>query len=235
MRVLHWAQSGLPHLVLLFLTIATLLAAPGLAKAIGLAAADDRYAVRISVPLLPFDENSPPPFVLPAADTAEFEQAAHCMSEAVYYEAAFEPLDGQRAIAQVIVNRVRDRNFPSSICEVVYQGWKRHTGCQFSFVCDGSLKRRPPTDEQLAEARIVAEQALTGYVVPEVGTATHYHTTYVDPYWAPTLVEITKIGEHIFYKWPGKAGRATSLQQHYAGGEVRFWRTAAGRLPRAHA
>lgn len=157
------------------------------------------------------------PFVLPPESRAERDRAIGCLAQAIYFEAAFEPLDGQRAIAQVVLNRVRDANFPDSICGVVYQGWQRKTGCQFSFVCDGSLTRRPPEADQWAHAWDVALEAVSGHVERAVGTATHYHADYVHPYWGPTLVEIGKVGQHIFYKWPGKAGAADALTDAYEG------------------
>jgi spore germination cell wall hydrolase CwlJ-like protein len=172
------------------------------------------------------------PFFMSAADGAEKSRAVHCLSEAVYYEAGFEPVDGQRAVAQVVLNRVRDPNFPDTVCGVVYQGWWRRTGCQFSFVCDGSLVRRPPGDDEWARARAVAEQALNGYVATVVGAATHYHTDYVHPYWRRSVVEVARVGTHIFYTWKGKAGRPAALVQQYAGGEVGYWQAAARRSPR---
>lgn len=176
---------------------------------------------------LPYNPNEVQPFVLPVSDTGERQQAVTCLADAIYYEAGFEPLSGQRAVAQVIVNRVRDPNFPKSVCGVVFQGFQRKTGCQFSFVCDGSMKRRPPRPEQATFARQIAEQALSGYVEKSVGSATHYHTDWVDPYWAPTLTKITQVGDHIFYRWPGKAGEPTSLRGYYRGGEVQTWQMAA--------
>jgi spore germination cell wall hydrolase CwlJ-like protein len=161
------------------------------------------------------------PFIM-AAD-GDRDLAIDCLADAIYYEAGFEPDDGQRAVAQVVLNRVRDPNFPNTVCGVVYQGWQRKTGCQFSFVCDGSLTRRPPDADQLEQARRVAKDALNGYVVEAVGAATHYHTDYVDPYWAPTLVEVAEIGQHIFYKWPGHAGEPEALDAPYRGGEARDW------------
>ena len=83
-----------------------------------------------------------PPFVL-RASAADARQAVRCLAQAVYFEAGFQPVEGQRAVAQVVVNRVRDRDFPKTVCGVVYEGWRRRTGCQFSFVCDGSLRRQP--------------------------------------------------------------------------------------------
>jgi spore germination cell wall hydrolase CwlJ-like protein len=161
------------------------------------------------------------PFIM-AAD-ADRALAVDCLADAIYYESAFEPDAGQRAVAQVVLNRVRDPNFPKTVCGVVYQGWQRKTGCQFSFVCDGSLKRRPPQTEQLERARRVAQDALSGYVAEAVGTATHYHTDYVHPYWAPTLIEVAQIGQHVFYKWPGRAGEPEALDEPYDGGEAGEW------------
>ena len=161
------------------------------------------------------------PFVLRAASIAERRQVVNCLAAAVYYEAGFEPVAGQRAVAQVVLNRVRDPRFPASVCGVVFQGARRHTGCQFSFVCDGSFHRRPPKSAQLAHARSIAEQALAGRVAPEVGTATYYHASYVHPSWGRRLVMVNHIGVHIFYRRPGEAGAPSALSQRYAGGELR--------------
>ncbi len=162
-----------------------------------------------------------PPFVMKAKSAAERARAVQCLANAVYYEAALEPQDGQRAVAQVVLNRVRNLNFPHSICGVVYQGWERPTGCQFSFTCDGSLSRAP-VPAIMARARGVAEQALQGYVMAAVGTATHYHATSVDPWWRPTVVRITQVGAHIFYRWPGAAGLTPAFGQRYEGGELKL-------------
>jgi spore germination cell wall hydrolase CwlJ-like protein len=161
------------------------------------------------------------PFVLHSTSIAERRQAVNCLAAAVYYEAGTEPVDGQRAVAQVVLNRVRDPKFPASICGVVFQKARRHAGCQFSFVCDGSLQRRPPRIEQLARARSIAEQALDGVVAPKVGTATHYHASYVHPSWERRLVRVNRIGAHIFYRRPGAAGASSALTKRYAGGELR--------------
>jgi spore germination cell wall hydrolase CwlJ-like protein len=157
---------------------------------------------------IPFalDVHPAAPFVLKARSDVEHERAVHCLTNAIYYEAALEPLEGQRAVAQVVLNRVRDINFPKSICGVVYEGWEKLTGCQFSFTCDGALVREP-----LAviwkQNRKVAEAALNGYVMGQIGMSTHYHADYVSPYWAPRLVKVSQIGAHIFYRWPGAAGQ----------------------------
>ena len=222
---------GLPHLVLAGLTAAIVSASP-LGVLQNLARASMPFA---SAPIQPgelarrLEVPVAPPFVLHAKDLADGRQATRCLAQAVYYEAGFQPIEGQRAIAQVILNRVRDRNFPGTVCGVVYEGWRRHTGCQFSFVCDGSLSRRPPSADELQSAEKVALDALNGYVVAAVGTATHYHTWRIDPYWNDTLVKTAQIGDHIFYRWPGKAGRPQALSDdRYDGDEVRV----AQRSPR---
>ena len=204
--------------------------APGFAKAIDVVSGvygTGQTPLITPAPLPAYDPNSVQPFVLNVANPAERQTAVGCLADAVYYEAGFEPLEGQRAVAQVVVNRVRDPNFPDSICGVVFQGFQRKTGCQFSFVCDGSMKRRPPHPEQDAFARMIAQQALNGYVEKDVGTATHYHTDYVRPAWAPNMVKVTQIGQHIFYHWRGKAGLPAHLSEPYEGGETQVWQMAS--------
>jgi hypothetical protein len=102
---------------------------------------------------------------------------------------------------------------------VVFQGWSQPPGCQFSFTCDGSLAR-PPMQAYWRPARAIAEQALNGYVMAEVGLATHYHTDYVSPWWKSTVVRIAQVGRHIFYRWPGAAGSPGAFTGRYAGGEL---------------
>ncbi len=145
-----------------------------------------------------------------------YNRALSCLTAAVYYEAGSESEQGQRAIAQVVLNRVRHPSFPASICEVVYQGSQRASGCQFTFTCDGSLARRP-NPSAWDRARKVAENALAGAVEPSVGMATHYHALWVVPYWTAGLEKIARVGEHIFYRWPGYWGLRQSFTQHYAG------------------
>ena len=126
------------------------------------------------------------------------QRALLCLSQAVYYEAGFEPLEGRRAVAQVVLNRLRHPAFPKSICGVVYQGAGTGT-CQFTFVCDGALYRRPAEDAW-RQAEAVARAALAGYVERSVGEATHYHADYVAPTWRRSLTEVQQIGAHIFYR-----------------------------------
>ena len=158
------------------------------------------------------------PFVLRASG-ADADKAHECLAKAVYYEAASEPDQGQAAVAQTVLNRVRDPGFPKSVCGVVFQGSRLPTGCQFSFTCDGSLARGPSASGW-ARAMAVARRALNGFVEPSVGYATHYHADYVRPYWAPTLVKLNQIGAHIFYRWSGPAGEPSAFVGRYAGGET---------------
>ena len=127
--------------------------------------------------------------------------ALQCLTAAVYYEAGNEPEAGKRAVAQVVLNRAASPAFPHTICGVVQQGATR-PGCQFTFMCDGSLSRTPAAASWMA-AQTVARAALAGVVDPDVGSATHYHADYVVPIWAPTMIKLVKIGHHIFYRWPG--------------------------------
>lgn len=154
------------------------------------------------------------PFFLPSNASSK-ERALHCLTQAIYYEAGFEPLEGRRAVAQVVLNRMRHPAFPHSVCGVIYQG-SSAPGCQFSFTCDGSL-RRPAARKAWDEAAAIAREALGGRVSAVVGQATHYHTDYVAPYWAPRLTKITQIGAHIFYRWPGSWGLKQAFTDRYAG------------------
>lgn len=158
------------------------------------------------------------PFVFTPRSAEDRRRAVRCLTQAVYYEAALESPQGQAAVAQVVLNRVRDPNYPTSICAVVYEGAERNTGCQFSFTCDGSLASEPVA-WAWNRAKDAAERALAGRVASEVGTATHYHADYVHPWWAPTLTKISQIGAHIFYRWKGALGDTGAFVQAYAGRE----------------
>ena len=145
-------------------------------------------------------------------------RALECLTAAIYYEAASESDQGQRAVAQVVLNRVAHPSYPNTVCGVVYQGSERVTGCQFSFTCDGALGRRPGRMFWL-RAMDTARAALSGYVERSVGLATHYHTIAIHPYWAPSLTHITTIGAHRFYRFNGAAGQPGAFRFAYAGGE----------------
>jgi len=145
-------------------------------------------------------------------------RAIECLTAAVYYEARSQNDDGQRAVAQVVLNRVRDRAFPDSVCGVVYQGSTRRTGCQFSFTCDGSMAfRRDPAS--WAHARDIAVSALSGQVYAPVGSATFYHANYVLPWWAASMDRVATVGAHIFYRWRGGLEGALANSQNYSGFE----------------
>lgn len=152
-----------------------------------------------------------------AAFTARM-RSIECLTAAIYYEAASESDDGQRAVAQVVLNRVRHPTYPNSVCGVVYQGSERTTGCQFSFTCDGSLARVPSV-AGWTRARRIAAAALAGSVYAPVGHSTHYHTYQVLPYWAASLAKTAVIGAHIFYRWNGGWGTPAAFRQRYAGAE----------------
>ena len=154
------------------------------------------------------------PLVLPADENIFIgkRNATDCLTSAIYYEAGNEIGQGKRAVAQVILNRVRHPAYPKSICGVVYQGSERKTGCQFTFTCDGSLARRPERG-RWEQARMIAIGAISGAVEPSVGMATHYHANYVMPYWASSLDKISQIGTHIFYRWKGAWGRRRAFSQ----------------------
>jgi hypothetical protein len=155
------------------------------------------------------------PFDLSNSDPLDRRRALLCLTQAVYYEAGYEPVEGRRAVAQVVLNRMRHPAFPKSVCGVVYQG-ARQPVCQFSFVCDGSLYRRPALGAW-KEAERVAAAALDGFVERSVGAATHYHADYVAPYWAPRLAKVSQIGAHIFYRWPGAWGSTAAFSGRYIG------------------
>ena len=182
--------------------------------------------------------NGPNPAARPFAfqgNAAARARALECLTSAVYYEAGQESTDGQRAVAQVVLNRVRHAAFPASVCGVVYQGSTRPTGCQFTFTCDGSLARQPMAGVW-QRARKVAEAALAGAVYGPAGHATHYHANYVVPYWASSLAKNAVVGAHIFYRWAGGWGRPAAFGKRYAGNEpnVAALRTAALAAEAAH-
>jgi len=151
------------------------------------------------------------------ATGSDHANALTCLTQAIYYEAASEPLAGRRAVAQVVLNRVRHPAYPNSVCGVVFEGHRLRV-CQFSFTCDGSLLRSP-SRRLWQEAEKIARSALAGSVERSVGTATHYHADYVLPRWAYTLDKVESIGRHLFYRFPGRAGRATAFRARWSGNE----------------
>ncbi|MFA5970249.1 MAG: cell wall hydrolase [Sphingomonas sp.] len=158
-----------------------------------------------------------PPFSTRLASATDRVRALECLATAIYYEAASEPDAGQRAVAQVILNRVRHPAFPATVCGVVYQGSEK-AGCQFSFACDGAMARKP-VPALWRRVMGVAADALTGQVFAPVGTATHYHTYAVTPAWNRQLVMTAAIGAHFFHRWQGWWGTPAAFSQVYRGGE----------------
>ena len=156
------------------------------------------------------------PFIFGDA-SADRDRAVDCLALAAMAEAGNGD-DGQRAVIQVILNRVRHPAFAKSICGVVFEGSHRSTGCQFTFTCDGALARRySPTAWSRARAR--ASDALEGRVYAPVGLATHYHTDWVHPYWSASLVKLARVDTHLFFKWPGYWGTPTAFNFAYRGKE----------------
>ncbi|HEX7856577.1 MAG TPA: cell wall hydrolase [Sphingobium sp.] len=146
-------------------------------------------------------------------------RALQCMTNALYYEAGNEPEEGQRAVAQVILNRLASGRWPNSICAVVYQGGERaDRGCQFTFSCDGSMARIPNVTAWI-RARRIAARALGGDVFAPAGLATFYHTLAVRPPWVDRVRPVAVVGAHIFYRLPGEAGAPATYRMRYSGRE----------------
>ncbi|WP_326525120.1 cell wall hydrolase [Sphingomonas sp.] len=156
------------------------------------------------------------PFVLRGSQVDK-ARALQCLTTAIYYEAASEPDDGQAAVAQVILNRVRHPTFPATVCGVIYQGSDRPV-CQFSYACDGAMAR-VPSQSAWERARRAAARALAGHVFAPVGLATHYHTYAVTPSWNRSLVMTGVFGAHLFHRWKGWWGTPAAFRQVYLGGE----------------
>ena len=180
-------------------------------------APDQALQINREIPVASGPNPAATPFVF-KGNSASRAQALQCLASAVYYEAGNQDADGERAVAQVVLNRVRHPAFPASVCGVVYEGSTRATGCQFTFTCDGSLYRQPDADGW-RRAYDVAKAALSGFVYVPVGYATHYHADYVVPYWASTLAKNAMVGAHIFYRWAGNWGQPGAFAKTYGGQE----------------
>ena len=136
------------------------------------------------------------------------ETALMCLALNTYHEAKNQSMIGQVATAQVVMNRVADSRYPNTVCEVVKQGPKykgsdvpvRHK-CQFSWFCDGKSDEPRRDSKEWFKAQDYARIVLSGRIALDVTEgATHYHSVYVNPYWADSLNETVIINEHIFYK-----------------------------------
>jgi spore germination cell wall hydrolase CwlJ-like protein len=150
--------------------------------------------------ILPKSDDPDRPRYADLIDPDNLNKEQRCLAEAVYFEARSEPVEGQAAVAQVILNRVKSGLYPSSICGVVYQNRHRHLACQFTFACEGKSLRIRDT-ESWERATRVASAVLEGRTyLADVGGATHYHADYVRPSWSRRLKKMDVIGRHIFYK-----------------------------------
>ena len=188
---------------------------PGFSFLIG----DQAFAANAAIPVSSGPNPAAGAYVFNASTPLDRMRSVDCLAQAVYYEARSESEGGQRAVAQVVLNRVRHPAWPGSVCAVVYQGPMRAGGgCQFTFTCDGSLALRPSGAAWDAAQRIATE-ALGGRSYDPVGLATHYHTSAVFPAWAPRLVKIGVIGSHNFYRLPGLAGAPGAFDEAYSGRE----------------
>jgi spore germination cell wall hydrolase CwlJ-like protein len=187
--------------------------------------------VNSEIPMASGPNPAAAPFIF-KGDASARTQALQCLASAVYYEAGNQDGDGERAVAQVVLNRVRHPAFPNTVCGVVYEGSTRPTGCQFTFTCDGSLGREPDA-EGWRRAKAVAEAALNGFVYAPVGWATHYHADYVLPTWASSMAKNAIVGAHLFYRWSGSWGQGAAFTSRYAGREpnAAALRTAALAVP----
>ena len=135
------------------------------------------------------------------------EAATVCLALNIYFEAQNQPVEGQIAVSQVVMNRVRDARFPDEVCKVVKQGaHSKKTGlplrwrCHFSWYCDGKSDK-PVYLEAYRWAHVVAKHVISGKSGDLVNGATHYHATCVSPDWNIQKTRVTQIGDHIFYRW----------------------------------
>lgn len=180
-------------------------------------APEDAREINAAIPFSTLPNPAARAFRLAGAADSQ-ARAVDCLAAAVYYEAGDDAV-GQRAVAQVVINRMRHPAFPKTICGVVFQGSERSTGCQFTFTCDGAMLRYTPSPAAWQRARDVARMALSGSVYRPVGHATHYHTDWVVPYWSASLEKITAVDTHLFFRWAGWWGTPPAFNRGYAGVE----------------
>lgn len=187
-------------------------------------APDDARSINAAVPFVKGPIPPARPFrFIGGAD--EFARAADCLAAAAYYEAG-DDAEGERAVVQVVLNRLRHPAFPKTVCGVVFQGAERTTGCQFTFTCDGAL-RRTPAPAAWIRAREIATKALRGSVYKPVGWATHYHTDWVVPYWSSSLDKIAELHTHLFFRWTGWWGTGPAFNRGQQPGEATVSQLAA--------
>ena len=193
-------------------------------------APEDARAFNAAIPFSTDPNPAARPFHLIGAAESQ-ERAIDCLAAAEVYEAGDDAV-GERAVAQVVLNRVRHPAFPKTVCGVVFQGSERSTGCQFTFSCDGALLRWSPTPVAWARAREIAKMALHGTVFAVVGHATHYHTDWVVPYWSASLDKIVELHTHLFFRWAGWWGTPPAFNRTYVADEPKV--ALLGKLSPAH-
>jgi len=131
----------------------------------------------------------------------ERAHAERCLTNAVYFEARGEPLRGQEAVAQVVMNRVFSGYYPNNVCGVVYQNAGRYLGCQFTFACEHKNLDRIDEPDMWEQAKRIASDTLDGKIwLPDIGHATHYHAYWVRPSWVHEMTKLYKLGVHTFYR-----------------------------------
>jgi len=134
---------------------------------------------------------------------ARLTAESQCLAEAMYYEARGEGLDGQKAVAEVVLQRTRNRHYANTVCGVVFAGIEPgRIDCQFTFACDGS-RERPKEESIWVETKLLAEKIMTGQMklADQTGKAIAYHNTDVTPFWSSTMTKTVQIGNHIFYRF----------------------------------
>jgi len=179
-------------------------------------APEDARAFNASVPFVDGPNPAARPFRYPNG-AEDLARATDCLAAAVLYEAGDDAV-GEKAVAQVVLNRLRHPAFPKTVCGVVFEGSERSTGCQFTFTCDGALARHPSADGW-RRAREIATAALAGSVYKPVGYATHYHTDWVVPYWQSSLDKLAAVHTHLFFRWSGWWGTPPAFTRHVQSGE----------------
>jgi len=177
----------------------------------------DAVVYNAAIPFSTRDNPAAKRFVFAGSDVDK-ARSTDCLAAAAYYEAAGEGEQGMRAVAQVVLNRLRHPAFPKTVCGVVFEGSERSSGCQFTFTCDGSMARLPSA-AGWKSARKIAADALTGKVFAPIGWSTHYHTNWVVPAWSGTLDKTAGVGTHLFYRWMGWWGTPGAFRGRYAGAE----------------
>lgn len=178
---------------------------------------EDARAFNDSVPFSTLPNPAARPFRF-AGGAEDRARATDCLAAGVLYEAG-DDAEGERAVAQVVLNRLRHPAFPKTVCGVIFEGEERSTGCQFSFACDHALTRWTPTADAWRRARAVATLALNGSVYRRVGYATHYHTDWVVPYWQASLDKVVAVHSHLFFRWTGWWGTPPAFNRTTGGGE----------------